>query len=231
MNKIRLLQQIQACGVVAVLRADSAEQVVEMAEEAIAGGIKVIEITLTVPRALQAIEQLRTRYSSDPNSPLSFAIIGAGTVLDASTARASILAGAEFVVGPSLQAETVKICNLYRVPVLPGVMTIADVQQALELGVDIVKLFPGNLYDPSIIKTMKGPLPQANFMPTGGVNVQNLADWIRAGAVAVGIGSDLTKDAVATGDMSHVRRQAERYMDAYRQAIGVEAPLAGTIPG
>ena len=218
MKKMRLLQQMHEQGVVAVLRSDSAEQVVEMANQAIEGGIKVIEITLTVPNALQAIEQLSTRYSSNAGSEKPFAIIGAGTVLDASTARASILAGAEFVVGPSLQADTVKMCNLYRIPILPGVMTIADVQQALELGVDVVKLFPGNLYDPSIIKTMKGPLPQANFMPTGGVNVANLGDWIKGGAFAVGIGSDLTKEATATGDMTHVRRQAERYMEAYRHA-------------
>lgn len=215
MKKLRLLQQMQECGVVAVLRADSAEQVVEMAKQAIAGGIKVIEITMTVPGALQAMEQLSEMYSSDPNSDKPFAIIGAGTVLEASTARACILAGAEFVVGPSLQADTVKMCNLYRIPILPGVMTIADVQHALELGVDVVKLFPGNLYDPSIIKTMKGPMPQANFMPTGGVNVSNLGEWIKGGAFAVGIGSDLTKEAVATGDMTCVKRQAERYMEAY----------------
>lgn len=218
MKKINLIQQMHECGVVAVLRADSAEQVIEMAEQAIAGGIKVIEITMTVPGALHAMEQLSARYSSDPASGKPFAIIGAGTVLEAATARQCILAGAEFVVGPSLKAETVKMCNLYRVPILPGVMTIADVQSALELGVDVVKLFPGNLYDPSIIKTMKGPMPQANFMPTGGVNVDNLADWIKGGAFAVGIGSDLTKEAVATGDMTHVRRQAERYMKAYRLA-------------
>lgn len=218
MKKIRLIQQMHECGVVAVLRADSAEQVIEMTEQAIAGGIKVIEITMTVPGALRAIEQLSARYSSDPSSDKPFAIIGAGTVLEAVTARQCILAGAEYVVSPSLNPETVKMCNLYRVPILPGVMTIADVQQALELGVDVIKLFPGNLYDPSIIKTMKGPMPQANFMPTGGVNVDNLADWIKGGAFAVGIGSDLTKEAVKTGDMTYVRKQAERYMEAFRNA-------------
>ncbi|NMM51708.1 bifunctional 2-keto-4-hydroxyglutarate aldolase/2-keto-3-deoxy-6-phosphogluconate aldolase [Paenibacillus aquistagni] len=220
MKKIQLLKQIHEQGVVAVLRADNHEQVIEMAEEAILGGIKVIEITMTVPKALRAIEELASKYSTIQDDDKPFAIIGAGTVLDAATARACILAGAAFVVGPSLQEDTVKLCNRYRVPIMPGVMTIADVQTALELGVDIVKLFPGNLYDPSIIKTMKGPLPQANFMPTGGVNVDNLADWIKAGAVAVGIGSDLTKEAVATGDMSCVRKQAQRYMAAYREAVG-----------
>ncbi|WP_195572350.1 bifunctional 2-keto-4-hydroxyglutarate aldolase/2-keto-3-deoxy-6-phosphogluconate aldolase [Paenibacillus sp. 1001270B_150601_E10] len=229
MKKIQLLKQIQEQGVVAVLRADDHEQVIEMAEEAIRGGIKVIEITMTVPKALRAIEELAARYSSEPNADKPFAIIGAGTVLDAATARACILAGAEFVVGPSLQEDTVKLCNRYRVPIMPGVMTIADAQTALELGVDIVKLFPGNLYDPSIIKTIKGPLPQVNIMPTGGVNVDNLADWIKAGAVAVGIGSDLTKEAVATGDMSCVRKQAERYMAAYQEAVGASAKEGAAI--
>ncbi|GAB6990818.1 bifunctional 2-keto-4-hydroxyglutarate aldolase/2-keto-3-deoxy-6-phosphogluconate aldolase [Paenibacillus pini] len=219
MKKLQLLQKMTDQGVVAVLRGDSADQVFEMAEAAIAGGIKVIEITLTVPGALRAIEKLSERYSwQDEKNSEHFAIIGAGTVLEAQTARAAILAGAAFVVGPSLNPETVKICNLYRIPILPGVMTIADVQHALELGVDIVKLFPGNLYEPTIIKTLKGPMPQANFMPTGGVSLTNLADWIKGGAVAVGIGSDLTTEAVKTGNMDLVRQKAEQYMDAYRKA-------------
>lgn len=221
MKKLQLLQKIIDNGVVAVLRADSADQVVQMAEEAIAGGIKVIEITMTVPGALRAIEKLSRLYSWNSDDPDKFAIIGVGTVLEPQTARAAIMSGAEFVVGPSLNEETVKICNLYRVPILPGIMTIADVQRALELGVDVVKLFPGNLYEPSIIKTMKGPIPQANFMPTGGVSVDNLSDWIKGGAVAVGIGSDLTAEAVKTGDMSHVRRKAEQYMEVYRTAKGL----------
>lgn len=219
MKKLELIQKIVENGVVAVLRADSAEQVIEMAEQAIAGGIKVIEITLTVPGALQAIEVLSKTYSSNASNEEQFAIIGAGTVLEPQTARAAIMAGSAFIVGPSLNPETVKLCNLYRIPIMPGVMTIAEVQAALELGVDIVKLFPGSVYDPSIIKTMKGPLPQANFMPTGGVSLHNLGDWIKGGAVAVGIGSDLTQQAVKTGDMSHVKRKAEEYMEAYRKAV------------
>ncbi len=112
------------------------------------------------------------------------------------------------------------MCNLYRIPIIPGLMTLVDVQQALELGVDIVKLFPGNLFDPSIIKTMKGPMPQANFMPSGGVTISNLGEWVKGGAVAVSIGSDLTAEAVKTGDMTNVRRRAEQYMEAYHLAKG-----------
>lgn len=218
MKKLKLVQQICNEGVVAVLRGDTPEQVVEMSEQAIVGGIKVIEVTMTVPFALKAIEQLAKKYSSTSSDPSKFAIIGVGTVLDPETARAAILSGAEFVVGPSLNAQTVTLCNRYRVPIMPGVMTIKEIQEALELGIDVVKLFPGNLYSPSMIKAIKGPLPQANIMPTGGVSLSNLKEWIQAGAAAVGIGSDLTSDAVKTGDFSLVAKKAAQYIEAYKAA-------------
>ncbi|MFC5702569.1 bifunctional 2-keto-4-hydroxyglutarate aldolase/2-keto-3-deoxy-6-phosphogluconate aldolase [Cohnella faecalis] len=222
MKKLKIVQQIVNEGVVAVLRGKSAEDVVAMAEQAIAGDIKVIEVTMTVPFALQAIETLAKKYSASaaPDSD-RYAIIGVGTALDPETARAAILAGAEFVVGPSLNPATVALCNRYRVPIMPGVMTVKEIQEALELGVDICKLFPGNLYSPSTISAIKGPLPQANLMPTGGVNLANLGDWIRAGAVAVGIGSDLTNEAVKTGDYELIRRRSAEYIDAYRKAKGL----------
>lgn len=220
MNKIRLVQQIVNEGVVAVLRGDTPEDVVKMAEHAIEGGIKVIEVTMTVPFALKAIEELAKRYSSRTEDPSRYAIIGVGTVLDPETARAAILSGAEFVVGPSLNPATVTLCNRYRVPVMPGVMTIQEIQHALELGVDVVKLFPGNLYSPSMIKAIKGPVPQANIMPTGGVSLDNLGEWVKAGAVAVGIGSDLTAEAVKTGDYSHIAKKAAQYVEAFRAAKG-----------
>jgi len=218
MKKIRLLQQITDAGVVAVLRGKNPEEVVKMAEQCIAGGIKVIEVTMTVPFALRAIEELARNYSSTTSDPDKYAIIGVGTVLDPETARAAIMSGAEFVVGPSLNPETVKLCNRYRVPVMPGCMTVRDIQEALELGADIVKLFPGNAFSPSMIKAIKGPLPQANIMPTGGVSVDNLAEWIKAGAVAVGIGSDLTAEAVKTGDYSTIAKKAAQYVEVYKAA-------------
>ncbi|MGO4694674.1 bifunctional 2-keto-4-hydroxyglutarate aldolase/2-keto-3-deoxy-6-phosphogluconate aldolase [Paenibacillus sp. 2TAB26] len=222
MKKLRVLQQLTDAGVVAVLRADSPEEVVEMSRRAIKGGIKAIEITMTVPFALRAIEQLSKEYSSSVSPDAdNFAIIGLGTVLDPETARAAILAGAEYVVSPALNPDTIKLCNRYAVPILPGTMTIHEIQTALELGVDIVKLFPGNLYSPSVIPSIKGPLPQANVMPTGGVSLDNLKDWIKAGAVAVGIGSDLTKDAVKTGDFSLIEQKAAAYIAAYREAKGL----------
>lgn len=189
-----------------------------MAEQAIAGGIKAIEITMTVPSALKAIEKLAAKYSSTTNDPDKFAIIGVGTVLDPETARAAILSGSEFVVGPSLNPATVALCNRYRIPVMPGVMTIKEIQEALELGVDIVKLFPSTT--PSAIKAIKGPLPQANIMPTGGVTLDNIGEWIAAGAVAVGIGSDLTNEAVKKGDLSLIAARAAQYVQAFNAAKG-----------
>jgi len=218
MKKINMIQRIHQEGVVAVLRGESWRQVVQLAEQAIAGGIKVIEVTMTVPHALKAIEELASRYAWNHPDPGYNAVIGVGTVLDSETARAAILSGADFVVGPSLQIDTVKLCNRYRVPIMPGVMTIRDVQEALDLGVDVVKLFPGNQFGPSMIKDIKGPMPQANIMPTGGVNLTNLGEWIQAGAFAVGIGSDLTKDAVVTGNYSLVQTKARQYVEAFKQA-------------
>lgn len=221
MKKLKLLERIHHEGVVAVLRGDTPEQVVRMAKQSIAGGIKVIEITMTVPFALDAVRELANEYSStaDPDSD-QYAIIGVGSVLDPETARAAILQGAEYIVAPSLNEDTIRMCNRYRIPVMPGCMTIRDIQTALELGADIVKLFPGNLFSPSMISAIKGPVPQANIMPTGGVSLDNLAEWIRAGAVAVGIGSDLTKEAVRTGDETLIARKAQQYIAAYKEAIG-----------
>lgn len=222
MKKLKVLQQLTDAGVVAVLRADSAQGVAEMARRAIKGGIKAIEITMTVPFALQAIEQLAKEYSSSVSADAdNYAIIGVGTVLDPETARAAIMAGAEYVVAPALNPDTIRLCNRYAVPVMPGTMTIQEIQSALELGVDVVKLFPGNLYSPSVIPSIKGPLPQANIMPTGGVSLDNLKDWIKAGAVAVGIGSDLTKEAVAKEDFSIIEQKAAAYITAYREAKGL----------
>lgn len=220
MRKYELLREICDAGVIAVLRGRSADDVREMAERAIAGGIRVVEITMTTPGALDAIRELAARYADGKT------IVGAGTVLDAETARAAMLSGAAFVVSPSFHPETVKMCNRYRVPVMPGVMTLGEIQAALELGVDVMKLFPGQLFSPSFIRAVKGPMPQVNLMPTGGVSLDNLAEWIRAGAVAVGIGSALTDEAVKTGDYSRITAQAARFVEAYRTAAAYRAPMA-----
>src|SRR5690606_19940020 len=217
MQKYHLLERIRKAGAVAVLRGDSPEEVVRFADKAVEGGIRVVEVTMTVPFALEAVAALAKKYLA-PNPPAEGVVIGAGTVLDAETARAVILAGAQFVVTPALNRETVALCNRYRVPVMPGCMTTRDMIEALELGVDVVKLFPGNLYSPSSLPAIRGPLPQVNIMPTGGVNLGNLKDWIKAGAFAVGIGSDLTGEAKKTGNADLVADKARAYVNAFREA-------------
>ena len=144
-------------------------------------------------------------------------ILGAGTVLDPETARIAILSGATYVVSPSLNVETVRLCNRYQVPVMPGAMTIREVIDAMEAGADIIKLFPGEAFGPSIIKAIKGPLPQAPLMPTGGVDLNNVGEWIRAGAVAVGVGSSLTAGA-KTGDYAAITRAAREFIEKIRAA-------------
>ena len=144
-------------------------------------------------------------------------VIGAGTVLDPETARQVILAGANYVVSPSLNVETIKLCNRYRVPMLPGVMTPTEAVTALEAGCDIIKIFPGNIVGPAAISSFKGPLPQGEFMPSGGVDVDNVDKWIHAGAYAVGTGSSLTKGA-KTGDFEAVTKKAQEFVAAVAAA-------------
>jgi len=212
MKKYETIKQIHQTGVVAVLRGKSTEDVVAMAEQSIAGGVRIIEVTMTTPGALEAIRILTSKYKQDksPDRP----IIGVGTVLDEVTARLAILEEAEFVVSPAFQPDVVKMCHRYRVPVMPGVVTIAEAQQALESGADVVKLFPGSMFTPGIIKTLKGPLPQLNIMPTGGVNLNNIGEWFKSGAFAVGIGSDLTSEAEKTGNYELIQGKARSYMEA-----------------
>jgi 2-dehydro-3-deoxyphosphogluconate aldolase/(4S)-4-hydroxy-2-oxoglutarate aldolase len=211
MKRMEIIQKMVESGVVAVIRAESKEQGIKIIEAVKAGGIKALEITMTVPGAIDIIKELSEVYKDDD------VIIGAGTVLDPETARACILAGAKYIVSPSLNPETVKLCNRYRVPVMPGVMTMKEALEALELGAEIIKVFPGNAFGPSIIKAFKGPIPQGNYMPTGGVNLANVKDWIDAGAVAVGTGGDLTKGA-KTGDYELVTKTAKQFIEAVKEA-------------
>ncbi|MBR2972582.1 MAG: bifunctional 2-keto-4-hydroxyglutarate aldolase/2-keto-3-deoxy-6-phosphogluconate aldolase, partial [Clostridia bacterium] len=197
MDKEKVITKITDVGVVAVVRAESSNQAIRIADACIEGGIPAIELTFTVPRANKVIEDLAAKYSHGE------IILGAGTVMDPETARIAILAGAEYVVSPYFNAETVRTCNRYRVPCMPGAMTIKEVVEAMEAGADIVKIFPGDLFGPKIIKDIKGPIPYAKMMPTGGVDIDNVHEWINAGAVAVGTGSSLTKGA-KTGDYAAV---------------------------
>lgn len=188
MKKIKVLQNIADLGVVAVIRADNADDAVKMSEACIEGGLANIEVTFTTPGADQAIQRLVETYGDR-------AVIGAGTVLDPLTARIAILAGAEFVVSPSFEEETAKMCNLYCIPYMPGCMTLGEMKEALKLGVDVLKLFPGSAFGPDFVKAVKGPMPHVNIMPTGGVDLNNIDKWINNGCIAVGIGGNLTAPA------------------------------------
>lgn len=211
MEKLEVLRRLEECGVVAVVRGNNEEEVMKIIDACIAGGIIGIEVTFTVPGAADIIKALAKRY--DPKDVL----IGAGTVLDPETARAAILAGAQFVVAPCLNVDTVKLCLRYQVACMPGAMTIKETVDCMEAGADIVKLFPGNLAGPKMIKNIKGPLPQVRIMPTGGVNAANAGEWIAAGAVAVGAGGDLTAGA-KTGDYESITRIAKEMVAAVKEA-------------
>ncbi|WZL82992.1 bifunctional 4-hydroxy-2-oxoglutarate aldolase/2-dehydro-3-deoxy-phosphogluconate aldolase [Vallitaleaceae bacterium 9-2] len=211
MKKYDTLNAIIDSGVVAVVRAESKEQGLNIIEAVKKGGIKALEITLTVPGAVDIIKDLVEEYKDED------VIIGAGTVLDPESARACILAGAKYIVSPYFDLETVKMCNRYAIPVMPGVMTPKEVVAALEAGVDICKVFPGNAFGPSIIGAFKGPMPQGNYMPTGGVDLGNAKEWIQKGAVAIGVGSVLTKGA-KTGDYESVTETAKKFVQAVKEA-------------
>ncbi|SKA76481.1 2-keto-3-deoxy-phosphogluconate aldolase [Caloramator quimbayensis] len=212
MKRIETIKKIVDSGVVAVIRAESKEQGIKIVDAVKKGGINILEVTMTVIDAVDIIKELSQVYKDDDD-----VVIGAGTVLDPETARACILAGAKYIVSPSLNPDTIKLCNRYRVPVMPGIMTVRDAIEALELGAEILKVFPGSAFGPSIIKDFKGPLPQGNFMPTGGVDLNNVEEWIKAGAVAVGTGSSLTKGA-KTGDYELVTRTAQQFVEAVKKA-------------
>lgn len=211
MPKWDILRRLTEAGLVAVVRAETADQAARIADAVLEGGCPAIEVTFTVPGAHRVIEALAERYRP------SELILGAGTVLDPETARIAILSGATYVVSPSLNLETVRLCNRYQVPIMPGAMTIRDVIEAMEAGADIVKLFPGEAFGPGIIKAIKGPLPQAPLMPTGGVDTSNVGEWIKAGAVAVGAGSSLIGGA-KTGDYAAITRTAREFLQKIQAA-------------
>lgn len=205
MEKEQVLKSLTDCGLVAVVRANNAEEAIRISDACLEGGCTGIELTFTVPGAHKVIEALANKYTNGEM------MLGAGTVLDSETARTAILSGANFVVSPGFNLNAAKLCNRYRVPYMPGCMTITEVLTAMEAGADIVKIFPADLFGPTIIKDIKGPLPHAKMMPTGGVDVSNVDQWIKAGAVAVGAGSSLTAGA-KTGDYKKITETAKEFI-------------------
>lgn len=206
MKKVAILNKLEKAGVIAVVRGKDKAEAIKATDAIIAGGMKGIELTFTVPHAEEVIEELVAKYQDNDE-----VVIGAGTVLDSVTARIAIMAGAEYIVSPSFDAATAEMCNLYQIPYLPGCMTITEMKEALKSGADIIKLFPGSAFGPSIVKAFKAPLPHLNIMPTGGVSLDNMADWFKAGVVAVGVGGNLLAP-VEKGDFEEVTKVAGQYM-------------------
>ncbi|MGO4928504.1 bifunctional 2-keto-4-hydroxyglutarate aldolase/2-keto-3-deoxy-6-phosphogluconate aldolase [Fundicoccus sp. Sow4_F4] len=217
MKKMNVLGKLIESGVIGVVRGKSRQEAVEISKALVAGGIHGIELTFTVPEAAQAIQELKAEFKDNAN-----VVVGAGTVLDATTAKLAIEAGAEYIVSPSFDAAAAQLCNLYQIPYLPGTLTITEMTTAMKAGADIVKLFPGSAVGPSYIKAVKGPLPHANIMPTGGVSYDNLGEWIKAGAVAVGAGSNLTHpfEGATSADITET---AAKFIARYRELKAVNA--------
>lgn len=212
MQRAELLEKVIKSGVVSVVRADSAEDAVKIVEAVVDGGIKSIELTYSVPRANDVIADLVARYADTD------VVVGAGTVLEPTSARLAIIAGAQFIVSPTFNKEVAKICNLYQIPYIPGVMTPLEAQTAMEYGSELIKLFPGDIAGATMIKDLKGPFPYINVMPSGGVNESNVAEWFKVGATAVSAGGGVTAPAL-TGDFAGVKVNAEKFMRAY-EAVG-----------
>ena len=213
MQKYDYLNRLINTGCVAVVRGDDADEAVKTVDAVIAGGVTGIELTFTVPHADKALDELSEKYGDRED-----VLIGAGTVLDPATARLAIIAGAKFIVSPSFNADVAKICNLYSIPYTPGCFTPTEIQTALEAGVDLVKVFPGSVAGPAMVKALHGPFPQLAIMPTGGVSLDNLETWFDVGVTLVGAGSNLTA-AAKTGDYAGVTATAKKYrakLDAIR---------------
>jgi 2-dehydro-3-deoxyphosphogluconate aldolase/(4S)-4-hydroxy-2-oxoglutarate aldolase len=212
------LQRVLDSGLVAIIRASSSEQLVNVARALHEGGIDVLEVTFTVPNALEILAALKKDLGKK-------ILLGAGTVLDPETARAALLAGAEFLVSPNVNLDVIRMCRRYDKCVMPGAFTPTEILSAWDAGADIVKVFPADVGGPGYLKAVHGPLPQVRLMPTGGVDLTTLRDFVKAGAVAVGLGSALVeKKAVETGDMARIRDLAGQYVQLMKT---VRAELKG----
>ena len=201
------LPKIFQTGIIAIMRAQSSDQLLAAADAILAGGVDVIEVTMTTPGALDTIRQAVAKYSEQ-------VAFGAGSVLDAETARSAILAGAQFIVSPTLNLEMIHICKRYGVPVIPGAYTPTEILTAWEAGADLVKVFPAEVGGPAYIKAIKAPLPQIRLVPVGGVDLNTTAEFIRAGAAAVGVGSALINQKLLDeGNFSEITRRAARFRE------------------
>ena len=210
MTKLEQMQRIEECGIVAIIRANSSNELIEAAVAIQTGGVGVIEITMTTPDALQVIGEVSARLENA-------VLIGVGSVLDAETARAAMLAGAEFVVSPVTKPDIIEICNRYGKVVIPGAFTPTEILYAWESGADYVKVFPSSGVGPSYIKDIKAPLPQIPLIPTGGINANNAAEFFKAGASALGVGSALvSSDIIDSGNFTILTERAKKLVAAVK---------------
>lgn len=206
-KKMAALERISRSGVVAVLRANDGGLLVDVAEALLRGGVEALEVTFTVPRAHRVIERIAETLGDR-------IVLGAGTVLDPETARIALLAGAEFIVSPTLNLDVIRLCRRYDKAVLPGALTPTEVLTAWEAGADVVKIFPSDLTGPAYLKALAGPLPQVRMMPTGGVNLETAAAFLKAGAFALGIGGALVDSrSLANRDFARIETLARQYVE------------------
>jgi 2-dehydro-3-deoxyphosphogluconate aldolase/(4S)-4-hydroxy-2-oxoglutarate aldolase len=214
MDKTEKLAWIYETGVIAIMRAESSDQLIQAADAIKAGGVKVIEVTMTTPGAMRVIEEATRRYGQD-------VLFGAGTVLDAETARIAILAGAEYIVSPTMNLEMIALCNRYGTPVVPGCYTPSEMLSAWEAGADLVKLFPASVGGPSLIKAILAPLPQLRIVPVGGVDLTTAADFVRMGAFALGVGSSLINQKLLDeGNLDELTQRAKVFLEEVRKGRG-----------
>jgi len=212
MSKPDIIDRIINPGIVAVIRADSSEQLISVAEALYEGGVIGLEITMTTPNALQAISDVSKRFGKK-------VLVGVGTVLDTETCRAAILAGSQFAVTPVLRPEVIKMCNRYGIPIAAGAYTPTEAINAYEAGADFVKIFPADQLGPQYIKNILGPLPQLRIIPTGGVTVATVESFIKAGCVALGAGSSLvSKEVLKNQDWKKLTETAAAFVEAIKKA-------------
>ena len=211
MSQLEPLARILQTGIVAIIRSERRDRLADVARALQSGGVDVMEVTFTVPMAVQVLEQLTAELGDR-------VLLGAGTVLDAETARLAILAGARFIVSPNTNAEVIQLCRRYGTPVMPGAFTPTEVVTAWQLGADVVKVFPSDIGGAKYLKALRAPLPQVRMMPTGGVNLETARDFLAAGACALGIGSSLVEpQALAQGNYARVEQLARGYCEIVRQ--------------
>ena len=215
MSRDTTLKRILDCGIVAVVRAESGDRLVQVVKALAEGGVTAAEITFTIPDAVEVIRQVRRDVGDQ-------IILGAGTVLDPETARAALLAGAEYIVAPTVNLEVIRLCRRYDKVVMPGAFTPTEVVAAWEAGADVVKIFPADFGGPSYLKALRGPLPQIKMMPTGGVDLNTAESFLKAGACCLGVGSALVEpQAVATGNFERLRDLASQFAAIVRKHRGV----------